>query len=154
MRLELFRFRFAKRTVDHESREAILLGRRSKAAHVALDTTGMQRNRTGKSIGVTVDCCHRFIAGRNSSGCFFFELIRRFLIDAHRFRVHRDTASDGTYVITLPIGSYRITLDGKDVPPKYRNVEESPLKYEVALGDDLFNINLDDSPKALPSTNR
>lgn len=64
------------------------------------------------------------------------------------------TASDGTYVITLPIGSYRITLDGKDVPPKYQNVEESPLKYEVAHGDDLFNISLDDSPTVSPPTKR
>jgi hypothetical protein len=62
-----------------------------------------------------------------------------------------DSWSDGEYRATLTKGNYAITLDGKDVPAKYRTVADSPLKYKVESGRNLFDITLDDSPNNLVS---
>lgn len=61
---------------------------------------------------------------------------------------------DGQYQLALPKGYYTITLEGKGVPAKYKTVEDSPLKYKVESGRNLFDITLDDSPTVSPPTKR
>jgi hypothetical protein len=61
---------------------------------------------------------------------------------------------NGQYELMLPTGNYAITLDNKEVPAKYRTVEDSPLKYKVESGRNLFDIELDDSPRVTPSAKR
>ncbi len=55
------------------------------------------------------------------------------------------TSNDGKYVLkNLPIGSYKITLNGNGVPPKYRNFEDSLFTCEVKNGVNPFDISISD----------
>lgn len=54
----------------------------------------------------------------------------------------------------LALVTENATLEGKGVPAKYKTVEDSPLKYKVESGRNLFDITLDDSPTVSPPTKR
>lgn len=54
------------------------------------------------------------------------------------------TSNDGKYVLDVPIGSYKVTLNGDGIPPKFRNVGDSMFTCEVKIGGSPFEIHIGD----------
>jgi hypothetical protein len=50
---------------------------------------------------------------------------------------------EGKFAIKrVPIGAYRVTIEGKGIPPKYSADEASLLTVQVADGENRFNFEL------------
>lgn len=50
---------------------------------------------------------------------------------------------DGKFAIDfIPVDMFRVTLEGKDVPPKYSLEDASSLTVTVTAGKNEFNFNL------------
>lgn len=50
---------------------------------------------------------------------------------------------DGKYAIDfIPVGMFRVTLEGKDVPPKYSLEDASGLTVTTTAGKNVFDFSL------------
>src|SRR5262249_23612869 len=68
------------------------------------------------------------------------------LVPAERLNekgVAASTDKDGTFeMLEIAVGKYKVVINGKDVPEKYKNALQTPIIYEVLKGDNIGSFTL------------